>query len=125
RETVVAASHPVARGTALRAADLRLTVMPARFAPPGSLRLVSQAAGRVVLSDLAPGEVVTQTRLARVRAGPVASLLPRGLRAFAVPTSLPLGAVVAGGPPDIPAPFESRQGHNGSAVSTHLASYGA
>ena len=32
---------------------------------------------------------MTQTRLARVRAGPVASLVPEGLRAFAVPSTLP------------------------------------
>src|SRR5262245_21667589 len=88
---VVVAATNVARGSALAGHDLRILRMPRAYAPPGSLRATSQAAGRVTLADLAEGEAVTRTRLARVRAGPVASLIPEGLRAFAVPSSLPAG----------------------------------
>jgi Flp pilus assembly protein CpaB len=65
--------------------------------------------GRVALVDLAVGEAVTETRLARVRAGPVASLIPEGYRAFAVPTSLPPGAIVAGDHVDVLATYGAGQ----------------
>jgi Flp pilus assembly protein CpaB len=90
---VVVVTEPIARGTAVRAGELRAISMPKAFAPPGSFSSIAEAAGRVALGDLAAGEAVTETRLARVRAGPVASLVPEGLRAFAVPTSLPQGAI--------------------------------
>jgi Flp pilus assembly protein CpaB len=105
RTAVLVAADRIARGSAVRPDQVTVERMPAGFAPPGTLTSVSQAAGRVALTDLSPGEVVTQTRLARVRAGPVASLVPQGLRAFAVPTSLPPGAVVPGDHVDILATY--------------------
>jgi pilus assembly protein CpaB len=114
--SVVIAAVPVERATALLSSHLALTRMPARYAPPGALRDIRQAAGRVALADLAPGEVVTQTRLARVRAGPVASLVPRGLRAFAVPSSLPPGAVVPGDLVDVLATYAGGQPHSERVV---------
>jgi Flp pilus assembly protein CpaB len=114
---VVVASDRVERGTALASSDLRLARMPVAYAPPGALTVVSRAAGRVALADLSPGEVVTQTRLARVRAGPVASLVPRGLRAFAVPTSLPPGLVAPGDRVDVLATFNTGQPHTEIVVS--------
>lgn len=81
--------------------------MPAAYAPPGALQDIDRAAGRVALAALAPGEVVTETRLARVREGPVASLVPRGFRAFAVPTSLPPNALIAGDHVDVLATYAS------------------
>jgi len=75
--------------------------MPQAFVQPGALTTVEQAAGRAALTDLATGEVLTRTRLARVRAGPVASLVPQGLRAFAVPSTLPAGAVRPGDHVDV------------------------
>jgi pilus assembly protein CpaB len=113
---VVAAAVDIPRGTALAPAHLRLERLPQAYAPPGSLHDIASAAGRVVLAALAPHEVVTETRLARVRAGPVASLVPRGLRAFAVPTSLPAGAVVAGDHVDIIATYATGQPHSELAV---------
>jgi Flp pilus assembly protein CpaB len=68
-----------------------------------------QVTGRVALVDLAVGEAVTETRLARVRAGPVASLIPEGYRAFAVPTSLPPGTVVPGDHVDVLATYGAGQ----------------
>jgi Flp pilus assembly protein CpaB len=114
---VVVAESSVARGTAIRAEALRVVRIPRAFAPPGALDSVSQAAGRVALAALAPGEVVTETRLARVRAGPVASLTPEGLRAFAVPTSLPRGAVAAGDHVDVLATYGSGAPHTETAAA--------
>jgi Flp pilus assembly protein CpaB len=108
---VVVASQPIARGTIVTASALSVRPMPRAYAPPGSFSHIDQAAGRVALGDVSPGEAVTETRLARVRAGPVASLVPEGLRAFAVPTSLPSGALVAGDHVDVLATFGSSQPH--------------
>jgi len=108
---VVVASSPIARGAAVRADQLQVVGIPEEFAPPGALHRVSQASGRVALAGLVQGEAVTETRLARVRAGPVASLTPEGLRAFAVPSSLPKGAVIAGDHVDVLATYGSGQPH--------------
>jgi Flp pilus assembly protein CpaB len=114
---VVVAAQQVERGSTLAPSQLRLDEMPEAYAPPGLIGEISKAAGRVALSDLAPGEVVTETRLARVRAGPVASLVPEGLRAFAVPTSLPPGALVPGDRVDVLATFASGQPHTETVVT--------
>jgi len=114
---VVVARSVIARGATVRSDLLDLSRVPRAFAPPGALARLSQAAGRVALAALAPGEVVTETRLGRVREGPVASLTPEGLRAFAVPTSLPRGAVVAGDHVDVLATYTSGQPHTEVAAS--------
>lgn len=108
---VVVAAGPVARGSVIGAGDVRLATVPRAYAQPGSFSRIAQVVGRVALADLAAGETVTQTRLARVRAGPVASLIPEGLRAFAVPTSLPPGAVVAGDHVDVLATYGGGRPH--------------
>jgi Flp pilus assembly protein CpaB len=112
RMTVVVATVPIPRGAVLEKSQLGAAWLPQAYAPPGALTDIEQASGRVVLAALASGEVVTETRLARVRAGPVASLVPRGLRAFAVPTSLPRGTVVAGDHVDVLAAYASAQPHS-------------
>ena len=113
---VVVAGERIDRGAAVSPSQLRVARLPERYVPPGSIHDISKAAGRVLLAGLSPGEVVTENRLARVRAGPVASLVPRGLRAFAVPTSLPHGAVVPGDRVDILATFGSGQPHTETVV---------
>jgi Flp pilus assembly protein CpaB len=117
RVTVVVAAQAVTRGEAVTTDQLRSRSMPSIYAPPGALTSISEAAGRVALSDLASGEVVTDTRLARVRAGPVASLVPQGLRAFAVPTSLPSGVLSAGDRVDVLATFQGGQPHTELVVA--------
>jgi Flp pilus assembly protein CpaB len=113
----VVARSPIARGAAVRADQLQVVGIPREFAPPGALHRVSEASGRVALAGLATGEAVTETRLARVRAGPVASLTPEGLRAFAVPSSLPRGAVVSGDHVDVLATYGSGQPHTETVAS--------
>src|SRR5439155_15124509 len=70
RVPVVVAASGVARGAILRSSQLKVVRMPRAFAPPGAFRDIPRAAGRAALTDLAAGEAVTETRLARVRAGP-------------------------------------------------------
>jgi Flp pilus assembly protein CpaB len=115
--TVLVASDRVERGHAISPRDVRLARMPVAYAPPGAVTEIAGAAGRVALADLLPGEVVTETRLARVRAGPVASLIPPGLRAFAVPTSLSRGLVAPGDRVDVLATFNTGQPHTEIVVS--------
>ncbi len=115
--SVVMAAADIARGEPIQASLLRVRRIPHAYAPPGAVRQASQAAGRVALAGLSEGEVVTETRLARVRAGPVASLVPAGFRAFAVPTSLPRGAVDAGDHVDVLATYSSGQPHTETVVS--------
>ncbi|HEX2267146.1 MAG TPA: Flp pilus assembly protein CpaB [Actinomycetota bacterium] len=111
RIPVVVAARDIARGTPITPGHLSVVQIPEPYVPPRPLSKVSQAAGRVALGDLLKGEVVTDHRLARVRAGPVASLVPEGLRAFAVPTSLPAGTVRPGDHVDVLATFASGQPH--------------
>jgi pilus assembly protein CpaB len=106
---VVEAAEPIGRGAELAPEELRVVSIPKGYAPPGSFERPQQVLGRVALVDLATGEAVTETRLARVRAGPVASLVPEGFRAFAVPTSLPPGTVAPGDRVDVLATYSSGQ----------------
>jgi len=99
--TVLVASSDLARGTTLSAGALKVTQVPGEFAPPGALGDPGDAAGRVLVSPLAAGEPVTETRLAAARAGPVAALVPPGLRAFVVATDIPPEAVRAGDRVDV------------------------
>jgi Flp pilus assembly protein CpaB len=113
----VVAARPIARGTVVQPVDLAVTQVPSAFAQPGSFGSVPEAVGRVALSDLSAGEAATRTRLARVRAGPVASLIPQGLRAFAVPTSLPAGAVSPGDLVDVLATYATGDAHTETVVA--------
>ncbi|HEX2088799.1 MAG TPA: Flp pilus assembly protein CpaB [Actinomycetota bacterium] len=117
RVPVLVVAQDVRRGTPIAPGHVSVVHMPEEYVPPRPLSKVSQAAGRVALGDLLKGEVVTDHRLARVRAGPVASLVPEGLRAFAVPTSLPAGTVRAGDHVDVLATFASGQPHTEVVVS--------
>ena len=101
RVAVVAAARPVIRGSALELEDLMLAEIPEAFAPPVALRSVGDAVGRVTLADLAPGEVVTATRISDGRTGPLAALVPPGLRALAIPIRAPVDGLVPGDRVDV------------------------
>ncbi len=116
---VVVATGDLTRGTLLTASMLRETTMPSAFAPPGVVSSAGDAQGRTLASDLAEGEVLTRTRLGVQGAGPVASLVPPGLRAFTVPGSLPAGAVRPGDRVDVLATFGGGRPHT-ETVATGL-----
>ena len=114
---VVVADAPIARGTALDAGSLRIDEVPSRFAQPGSFGSVDGLVGRTLLADLAAGETLTRTRVAVPGVGPVAALVPPGLRAFPLDVSVPEGTIVAGDAVDVLATFGGRQPYTDTVVS--------
>lgn len=101
---VVVAAADLPRGAVLTEPNLAIRQVPAAYAPPGAFRSIDQAIGRVLSSDLAEGEPLSQTRVGS-EGGPVASLVPSGLRAFVVPAGLPAGVVRPGDRVDVLATF--------------------
>lgn len=101
---VVVAARDLARGTALQADGLGVELVPAAFAPPGRFAAPTALEGRTLTSDVARGEPITRTRLG-VAGGPVASLVPPGLRAFPIPVGPSSGTVRAGDRVDVIATF--------------------
>jgi pilus assembly protein CpaB len=118
-QPMVVAAAPIERGTVLTESLLRVAEIPSSFAPPGALRTVTLAVGETVGSDLAEGEPVTRTRLGAAEAGPVASLVPSGLRAFPVDAPVPPGTVRAGDRVDVYATFGGPHPHT-ETVATDL-----
>lgn len=116
---VVVAAQPIERGTVLAESLLRVAEMPSAFAPPGALRSLEQAVGQTAASDLAEGEAVTRTRLGAAEAGPIASLVPSGLRAFPVEAGVPPGSVRPGDRVDVFATFGGPNPHT-ETVATGL-----
>jgi pilus assembly protein CpaB len=115
---VVVAAHDLVRGSVLDAEGLRMASIPSGFAPPGALRSVSAAVGRILVSDLAEGEAVTATRVG-TSGGPVAAQVPTGFRAFAVSSGMPAGSIRAGDRVDVLATFGGRSPHS-ETVATGL-----
>jgi pilus assembly protein CpaB len=89
--TVVAAAENVARGAVLTDEMLEVVTMPSRFAPPGAMRDLARATGRIVIANIAAGEIITHLRLAGTGSGPTASLVPPGMRAVEVPVAGAVG----------------------------------
>ncbi|MCD6020742.1 MAG: Flp pilus assembly protein CpaB [Actinomycetia bacterium] len=88
---VVAAVAHVPRGSVLTETALEVVTLPARFAPPGAIRDLGRATGRIAVADIAAGEVVTQLRLAGSHSGPTASLVGAGMRAVEIPVASAVG----------------------------------
>jgi Flp pilus assembly protein CpaB len=107
---VVVAAQTLARGVILTEGALAVERMPSAFAPPGALGSLEEALGGTLASDLAEGEVLTRTRLGAT-GGPVASLVPSGLRAVTVPSGMPVGAVRPGDRVDVLATFGGPHPH--------------
>jgi pilus assembly protein CpaB len=101
---VVVAARSLPRGTVLSEDLLRVRSLPSAYAPPGAIGSREQAEGRTLVSDLAEGEAVTETRVG-VEGGAVASLVPSGLRAFPLRAGVPPGAVRPGDRVDVLATF--------------------
>jgi Flp pilus assembly protein CpaB len=108
---VVVAVAGITRGSIVTPDMVRDDQIPSMFVPPGAVPAVDDVVGRVVSADLAAGDVLTRTRLAGTQAGPVAALVPSGLRAFLIPSSLPPDAVRAGDRVDVLAAFEGGRPH--------------
>jgi Flp pilus assembly protein CpaB len=109
--SVLVATRDLPRGTVLASTDVRTAEFPSAFAPPGALEASDQVAGRVLEADLLAGEVVTRARLAGSSTGPIATLVPPGLRAVVIPSGLPPGSVRAGDAVDVFGSFGGAQPH--------------
>jgi pilus assembly protein CpaB len=101
---VVVAAAELSRGAVLAEDVLRVELVPAAFAPPGRIAAVTTLVGRTLVSDMAEGEAVTKTRVG-TSGGPVASLVPSGLRAFPIPVGSTADAVRPGDRVDVLATF--------------------
>jgi len=98
RSAVVAATD-LARGARIGATDVRIERVPAELIPSGTLTEMASAVGATPTGEIAEGEILTSARLAR--AGPVAALVPPGLRAVAVTVALPPGLLAPGDRVDV------------------------
>jgi Flp pilus assembly protein CpaB len=116
---VVVSASRLTRGTTLTASALGTEQMPSSFAPPGAIADPADAEGRTLLTDLAEGEPVTATRLSDEASGPVAALVPPGLRAVTVGSAFPRGAVRPGDRVDVLATFGGGRPHT-ETVATGL-----
>ncbi len=126
---VLLAAFALERGRVLAETDLRTGHVPASYLPPEALDDPRRAVGRTLLTRLAAGEPLTETRLGRAGGGPVGSLVPDGFRAFPVASSLPATALRAGDRVDVLATFAGGQPHTetlvaGAEVLTLLGSSG-
>ena len=92
----VTAATDLARGTLLSDEMLHASSVPEEFVPPGAVGDAASIVGRVLTADIEAGEILTRSRLAEPRVGPVAALVPEGLRAVVVPSGVPPGTLRAG-----------------------------
>jgi pilus assembly protein CpaB len=89
--SVVVARASLPRGSVLAVGSLETREIPEAFAPPGALASIDPLVGRVLAADMAAGEVVTRTRLIMPRVGPLAGLVPAGMRAVGITAPVPTG----------------------------------
>jgi pilus assembly protein CpaB len=114
---VVVAARALARGSVLDPSSVREGSLPRRFLPPGALLSVDRAVGRILSAGVASGEVLTSARLAPP-GGPVASLVPAGLRAVPVTAAIPPGVVAPGDRVDVLATFAPGAASGGPHAET-------
>ncbi|MEO6121074.1 MAG: SAF domain-containing protein [Acidimicrobiales bacterium] len=103
--TVMARSVPA--GRVLDAADVVVRRLPAALLPASPP--ARSARGRVALVDLAEGEVVLASRLARDGVAGIAALLPDGMRAVAVPLDTARMELRSGYRVDVLATFDTAE----------------
>ena len=107
----VTALTDLPRGTVLTADMLATSSVPAEFVPPGAIVDAAPVEGRVLAADVKAGEILTQFRLAGTAVGPVAALVPDGLRAVVVPSGVPASALRPGDRVDVYATYGGGQPH--------------
>jgi pilus assembly protein CpaB len=113
---VVTAERDLVRGTTLTPEMLTASDVPSAYAPPGAIDRVQDAVGHTLVSDVATGEAITRTRIGSEHAGPIASLIPPGMRAVAVPVTA-AGDIVVGDHVDLLATFGGGQPHTETTAS--------
>ena len=116
---VVTAATDLTRGTMLSDDLLATSSIPSAFAPPGAIRDAASIVGGVLESDVSAGEIITRSRLAGSAVGPVAALVPDGLRAVIVGGGLPPGTLRAGDRVEVFATYGGGRPHT-ELVATDL-----
>ena len=114
---VVIAAVDLTRGTVLSEAVLGSSTVPAAYVPPGAIRDPSDISGRVLTGEMAAGEIVTESRLAAPGAGPLAALVPPGLRAIVISSGAPQGSIREGDRVDVFATYGGGRPHTELAAS--------
>jgi pilus assembly protein CpaB len=114
---VVVAASDLDRGSVLSEATLETSSMPESFVPPGAVASTAAAAGRVLTADIGAGEVLTSSRLSVPQAGPIAALVPEGLRAMVITAPLPPNALRPGDHVDVYATYGGGRPHTEVAAS--------
>lgn len=113
---VVVAETDLTRGTELASSALSVRRIPEPFHPPGALTTMDQAIGRLLAADVLAGEPLTEARLAG-EGGPVAAMVPPGLRAAPVAVATPPGLLAPGDRVDVLATFAAGQPRTETVVS--------
>jgi pilus assembly protein CpaB len=113
---VVVARSDLERGTAVGPSMLGVRSIPGRYRPPGALTAPGQALGRVLATDVLDGEAITEARLAPP-GGPVAALVPEGLRAYPLPAAFPSGSLSPGDRVDVLATYPAGQPYTETVAS--------
>jgi Flp pilus assembly protein CpaB len=116
--------QPVEAGAIVGEGDVALARRPSSMLPDDDV--VPDAAGRVALVPLVPGEVVVASKLAPSGLRGAAALLPEGMRALAVPAG-PGGRPPAsvGDRVDVLATFGATDATDGSSSPTVVVAAGA
>jgi len=114
--SVVVARSDLERGTAVGPSMVEVRSIPGRYRPPRALTEPGQALGRVLATDVLAGEAITEARLAPP-GGPVAALVPEGLRAFPLPAAFPSGSLAPGDRVDVLATYPSGQPYTETVAS--------
>jgi pilus assembly protein CpaB len=113
---VVVAGVDLERGAVVGPSMVEARSVPGRYRPPGALTRPEQVVGRVLAADVVAGEALTAARLAPP-GGPVAALIPQGLRAFPVPAGIPPGSLAAGDRVDVLATYLTGQPYSETVVT--------
>jgi Flp pilus assembly protein CpaB len=102
---ILVASSDLVRGSVISDASAVVTSLPRDLAPPGSFSSSDQILGRTLVADIARGEPFTSTRVSGSGQGPVAALVPDGLRAFVLRSGMPAGSLAPGDVVDVIATY--------------------
>ncbi|MGH2691451.1 MAG: Flp pilus assembly protein CpaB [Actinomycetota bacterium] len=113
---IVVAETGLPRGTVLQASSLSVRSIPSTYRPPGAISSLEEAEGRTLAAEVLAGEPLTDARLMG-EGGPVAAMVPPGLRAAPVAVSAPPGLLAPGDRVDVLATFAAGQPHTETVAS--------
>lgn len=114
---VVVAAIDLNRGTVFSEDMVHSERMPATYVPPGAISDATSVTGRILTADIAEGEIVTASRLAVPHTGPIAALVPPGLRAVVIAAGVPEETISAGDRVDVYATYGGGRPHTELAAA--------